>query len=221
MKIIDPQAEIPTKVSNLSRKVFKLARKCTDKNQDILYQTISGIHKKPELSPDFLAAGLSVTDLVNLDFDVNLPMNLKIKHIVELKAVLTKNKLSWKFAVEWLKLLQKLDMEISPKSVALQWKRICKKKTELVRAKKNVENFLESEYNYKYGGALDTSSDASTGNHSKRKSGELGDSGESHSNIYNTVKLEMFADINVCEFVILEVFALLKFANLGLSKVNF
>ena len=30
----------------------------------------------------------------------------------------------------------------------------------------------------------------------------------------------MFADINVCEFVILEVFALLKFANLGLSKVN-
>ena len=32
-----------------------------------------------------------------------------------------------------------------------------------------------------------------------------------------TVKLEMFADINVCEFVILEVFALLKFANLGLS----
>ena len=31
----------------------------------------------------------------------------------------------------------------------------------------------------------------------------------------------MFADINVCEFVILEVFALLKFANLGLSKVNF
>ena len=37
----------------------------------------------------------------------------------------------------------------------------------------------------------------------------------------STVKLEMFADINVCEFVILEVFALLKFANLGLSKVNF
>ena len=38
----------------------------------------------------------------------------------------------------------------------------------------------------------------------------------------NTVKLEMFADINVYEFVILEVFALLKFANLGLSKrVNF
>ena len=36
-----------------------------------------------------------------------------------------------------------------------------------------------------------------------------------------TVKLEMFADINVCEFVILEVFALLKFANLGLFKVNF
>ena len=36
-----------------------------------------------------------------------------------------------------------------------------------------------------------------------------------------TVKLEMFAVINVCEFVILEVFALLKFANLGLSKVKF
>ena len=32
----------------------------------------------------------------------------------------------------------------------------------------------------------------------------------------NTVKLEMFADINVCEFVILKVFALLKFAILGL-----
>ena len=31
----------------------------------------------------------------------------------------------------------------------------------------------------------------------------------------------MFADINVCEFVILKVFALLKFANLGLPKVNF
>ena len=136
VKIIDPQAQIPTKVSNLSRKVFKLARKCTDKNQDILYQTISGIHKKPELSPDFLAAGLSVTNLVKLDFDLNLPMNLKIKHIVELKAVLTKNKLSWKFAVEWLKLLQKLDVEISPESVALQWKRICKKKIELVRAKR-------------------------------------------------------------------------------------
>ena len=39
--------------------------------------------------------------------------------------------------------------------------------------------------------------------------------------IYNTVKLEMFADINVCEFVILKVFALLKFAILGLPKVNF
>ena len=39
-------------------------------------------------------------------------------------------------------------------------------------------------------------------------------------NVY-TVKLEMFADINVGEFVILEVFALLKFANLGLCKVNF
>ena len=37
----------------------------------------------------------------------------------------------------------------------------------------------------------------------------------------NTVKLEMFTDINVCEFVILKVFALLKFAILGLPKVNF
>ena len=37
----------------------------------------------------------------------------------------------------------------------------------------------------------------------------------------DTVKLEILADINFCEFVILEVFALLKFANLGLSKVNF
>ena len=31
----------------------------------------------------------------------------------------------------------------------------------------------------------------------------------------------MFADINVCEFVILKVFVLLKFAILGLPKVNF
>ena len=31
----------------------------------------------------------------------------------------------------------------------------------------------------------------------------------------------MFADINVCEFVISKVCALLKFAILGLSKVNF
>ena len=36
-----------------------------------------------------------------------------------------------------------------------------------------------------------------------------------------TVKLEMFADINVCEFAILKVFALLKFAILVLPKVNF
>ena len=48
-----------------------------------------------------------------------------------------------------------------------------------------------------------------------------------YDNVYNimcminTVKLEMFADINVCEFVILKVFALLKFAILGLPKVNF
>ena len=33
-----------------------------------------------------------------------------------------------------------------------------------------------------------------------------------------TVKLEMFADINVCEFVILKVFALLMFDILGLPK---
>ena len=31
----------------------------------------------------------------------------------------------------------------------------------------------------------------------------------------------MFADINVCEFAILKVFALLKFAILVLPKVNF
>ena len=31
----------------------------------------------------------------------------------------------------------------------------------------------------------------------------------------------MFADVNVCEFVISKVFALLKFAILGLLKVNF
>ena len=37
----------------------------------------------------------------------------------------------------------------------------------------------------------------------------------------NTVKLEMFADINVYEFVISKVFALLKFASLGVPKVNF
>ena len=36
-----------------------------------------------------------------------------------------------------------------------------------------------------------------------------------------TVKLEMFTDINVCEFAILKVFALLKFAILVLPKVNF
>ena len=36
-----------------------------------------------------------------------------------------------------------------------------------------------------------------------------------------TVKLEMFADIIVCEFVILKVFALLMFAIIGLPKVNF
>ena len=39
--------------------------------------------------------------------------------------------------------------------------------------------------------------------------------------VVNTVKLEMFADINVCEFAILKVFALLKFAILVLLKVNF
>ena len=39
--------------------------------------------------------------------------------------------------------------------------------------------------------------------------------------VSNTVKLEMFTDINVCEFAILKVFALLKFAILVLSKVNF
>ena len=38
--------------------------------------------------------------------------------------------------------------------------------------------------------------------------------------IIYTVKLEMFADINVCEFIILKVFALLMFEFLGLSKVN-
>ena len=37
----------------------------------------------------------------------------------------------------------------------------------------------------------------------------------------HTVKLEMFADINVCEFAILKVFALLKFAILVLPKVKF
>ena len=37
----------------------------------------------------------------------------------------------------------------------------------------------------------------------------------------NTVKQEMLADINVCEFAILKVFALLKFAILVLPKVNF
>ena len=31
----------------------------------------------------------------------------------------------------------------------------------------------------------------------------------------------MFVDINVCEYVILKVLALLKFAILGLPKVNF
>ena len=36
-----------------------------------------------------------------------------------------------------------------------------------------------------------------------------------------TVKLEMFADINVCEFAILKVFTRLKFAILVLPKVNF
>ena len=36
-----------------------------------------------------------------------------------------------------------------------------------------------------------------------------------------TLKLEMFADINVCEFAILKVFALLKFAISVLPKVNF
>ena len=41
-----------------------------------------------------------------------------------------------------------------------------------------------------------------------------------HSPSRLTVKLEMFANINVCEFVILKVFALLKFAILGLPKVN-
>ena len=37
---------------------------------------------------------------------------------------------------------------------------------------------------------------------------------------HHTVKLEMFADINVCEFCILTYFSLLKFAILGLSKVK-
>ena len=37
---------------------------------------------------------------------------------------------------------------------------------------------------------------------------------------WNTVKLELFGDINVSEFVILKVFALLMFAILGLPKVN-
>ena len=41
------------------------------------------------------------------------------------------------------------------------------------------------------------------------------------SDMSNTVKLEIFADINVCEFVILKVFALLKFAILGIPKMNF
>ena len=40
-------------------------------------------------------------------------------------------------------------------------------------------------------------------------------------NVLVTVKLEMFVDINVCEFLILKIFALLKFAILGLPKVNF
>ena len=39
--------------------------------------------------------------------------------------------------------------------------------------------------------------------------------------VCNTVKLEMFTDINVCEFAILKVFALIKLAILVLPKVNF
>ena len=39
--------------------------------------------------------------------------------------------------------------------------------------------------------------------------------------VIHTVKLEMFEDINVCEFAILKVFALLKFAILVPLKVNF
>ena len=39
--------------------------------------------------------------------------------------------------------------------------------------------------------------------------------------LIDTVKLEMIADINVCEFAILKVFALIKFAILVLPKENF
>ena len=42
-----------------------------------------------------------------------------------------------------------------------------------------------------------------------------------HRNMNNTVKLEMFADINVCEFVILKVFCTIKVCILGLPEVNF
>ena len=50
---------------------------------------------------------------------------------------------------------------------------------------------------------------------------ELVSQGRQPQTCSGTVKLEMFADINVCEFVILKVFALLKFAILVLPKVNF
>ena len=39
--------------------------------------------------------------------------------------------------------------------------------------------------------------------------------------LIDTVKLEMIVDINVCEFAILKVFALLKFAILVLPSVYF
>ena len=154
---LDPSVKLPSKISNLTRKV----KKFIEKNPDGLQHPVDGLTSYDEdavidtsgltdlkISISELTADdfTSASDSVNSNCESSV--NLKIQHVLCLRSILRKHKLPWSRAVEWLGYFGYDITNVSAVSIANQWNRFQSKKSLLGhrREQTHMDSLLGTSY---------------------------------------------------------------------------
>ncbi|XP_070564887.1 myosin-2 heavy chain-like [Ptychodera flava] len=142
--LFEPEISLPSKISNFTKKVRRYLEKArkNDREDEALQETICG-QVTIELSGVFSSRKITQETLKSCNFQecTDVPVNLELRHILELRAFLVRNRLPWRYTVAWMKGLisQNPETEPSVDAISVQWNRLYDKCNKLKVCKQDDE----------------------------------------------------------------------------------
>lgn len=144
--IIDDRCILPSKISNLTRKVARYIKKhCNEPEQ--LALPIQGLFTHTlSLSEDLIQEGVTLERLLSGNLKRVKPLELNNCHILNLRRILQQKQSGWKCAVSWIVDLLCLDQHPNEHTLRSQWNSIHNKYIKLVTSGRSSAEFLAEQY---------------------------------------------------------------------------